>query len=125
MLKRQPKKGVTDLDLQISQYTGALLIMFLFHTIELIHCERHPRPVQNMYKQVPVFRATLSFSERILQSMNSCTFTFKVPVEGNDTEHKANEREGTVQLVRREMPHRIPRVLLTRTDGDGSFLECQ
>ena len=41
--------------------------------------------------------------------MNGCKFTFKVPVEGNDTEHKANEREGTVQLVRREM-HRILRM---------------
>jgi hypothetical protein len=26
---------------------------------------------------------------------------FKVPVEGNDTEHKTNEREGSIKLVRR------------------------
>ena len=41
--------------------------------------------------------------------VNSCMLTFKVPVKGYDTQHKTNEREGTVKLVRREM-HRIPRM---------------
>ncbi len=41
----------------MSQYTGALIIMFLFHTTELMNSIRHPRPVQPMYKQVPVFQA--------------------------------------------------------------------
>ena len=89
-------------ELPISQYTGALSIMFLFHTIELIHCTRHPRPVQIMYKQVPVFRTTgqLSFSER---TPSGFTITFKVPVEGDDAQHKTYESEGTVKLVWREM----------------------
>ena len=31
--------------------------MLLFHTIELMLANRHPMPVQAIYKQVPVFQA--------------------------------------------------------------------
>src|SRR5713226_8653021 len=77
--------------------------MFLFHTIELTHCTRHQSPVQVMNKQVPVFRARPSFLERMIQSGEYLYVTFKMPVEGNGRQHKTNEREGTVQLVRRGM----------------------
>jgi hypothetical protein len=45
-------------DVQISHHTGAQLIAFPFHTMELTNMFRQPRPVQNMYRHVPVFQAS-------------------------------------------------------------------
>ena len=45
-------------DAQISHHTGAQLIAFPFHTMELMNTFRQPRPVQNMYRHVPVFQAS-------------------------------------------------------------------
>ena len=44
--------------------------MFLFHTIELTHCNRHERPIQIMSMQVPVFQAApyvlrMSYTNRV------------------------------------------------------------
>ena len=40
--------------------------------------------------------------ERVLRQLDEYLHvTFKVPVEGNDTKHKPDEREGTVHLIRR------------------------
>ena len=81
------------------------MVVFPFHKIELMHCIRHPRPAQIMYKQVPVFQAGPCifriYSNHVNKSTNH-TRTSKVPVKGNGTQHKTNEREGTVKLVRKE-----------------------
>ena len=43
--------------LLISHQTGALLMTSEFQTIELMNKIRHVKPVQIMYRQVPVFHA--------------------------------------------------------------------
>jgi hypothetical protein len=86
-----------------------------------------------MNKQVPVFRAIQYeygvISQKVmLQSggMNSCTaFTFKVPVEGNGTQHKANKREGTVKLVRGDIHRGFPNECKVKNRGQewAAFFE--
>jgi hypothetical protein len=75
--------------------------MFLFHTIELMHCKRHARPTQIMYKQVPVFQATPYKLENGYSNYEILPRTFKVPVEGNGTQYETNEREGNVNPIGR------------------------
>jgi hypothetical protein len=75
--------------------------MFLFHTIELMHCKRHPRPTQIMYKQVPVFQAMPYKLKTGAPITRTLLRTFKVPVEGNSTQHETNEREGSVNSIGR------------------------
>lgn len=75
--------------------------MFLFHTIELMKFTRHPRPVQNIYKQVPVFQA-MPYVVRMRAPMTEISpRTFEVPIKGNGTHHEAEEREGRKHLIRR------------------------
>jgi hypothetical protein len=74
--------------------------MLSFHTTELINVNRHPRPVQNIYKQVPVFQA-MPYILRMCLTTEISPRTFKVPIKGNGTHHKADEREGRKQLIRR------------------------
>jgi hypothetical protein len=49
--------------------------------------------------------------------------TFKVPIEGNDTQHEANEREGRVDLVRRGRHCALECGAMDKNDGRGSALE--
>ena len=74
--------------------------MFLFHTMELIHCIRQPRPIHAMNKDVPMFRATAWTVKHRTLTIRTRQLTFKVPVHGNSTYHKANERKRGIQLIR-------------------------
>jgi hypothetical protein len=75
--------------------------MLLFHTMELMHCNKHPRPAQVMNKQAPVFQAVPSNLRKMFQQRECFHYTFKVPVEGNSTKHKTNEGKGSIKFVRR------------------------
>jgi hypothetical protein len=54
--------------LQISHHTGAQLIAFPFQIMELMKKFKQPRPVQNMYRQVPVFHASKCQGNGMAQS---------------------------------------------------------
>jgi hypothetical protein len=85
----------------MSQYTGALTTMLLFHRTELVKFIRHPRPVQNIYKQVPVFQAMPYILRTRAPATEISMRTFEVPIEGDGTHHETDKREGRKHLIRR------------------------
>jgi hypothetical protein len=75
--------------------------MFLFQTTELMNSIRHPRPVQNINKQVPVFQAVPYVFRKRGPTTEISPHTFEVPIKGSDTHCEADERKGRKQPIRR------------------------
>ena len=83
----------------MSQYTGDLRTMFLFHTTELMNSIRHPMPVQNINRQVPVFQAMPYVLRIHTPTTKIFPRTFEMPIEGNGTHQEADESKGRKHLV--------------------------
>ena len=67
----------------MSHQTGALLMTSEFQTTELMNWFKHARPVQIMYRQVPVFQAGWHVTECTIFQDNKVTFD--MPWKGNHT----------------------------------------
>ena len=65
----------------MSHQTGALLMTSEFQTTELMKWFKHAKPVQIMYRQVPVFEA--GWHVRACTMLQYDKVTFNMPWKGN------------------------------------------
>jgi hypothetical protein len=94
--------------------------MVPYNRIDELHQASETRP-EHIQASPRIPSCVAQSLESVPQSRDCGPRTFKMPIEGNDTQHEANERESGVNLVRRG--RHLECGVVDKNDGNGNALE--